>query len=258
MKIVVLVKEVPDTWGDRRFNLETGLTDRESSERVLDEIVERGLEFAISYAEQHDGVEVVALSMASEDATPSIRKALAMGADSGVLLADKELVGADLTLTAEVLAAALHRIGFDLIVTGDQSTDGSGGVLAAALAELLDIPQLTKLSSVELESDKISGTRTNGRVTLSLASPLPAIISVTERFPDGRFPNFKGIMAAKKKPLETLSLRDLGEVIETLGSPRSILTEISARPPRSAGIKIVDEGDAGQQLAEFLKKNQLV
>lgn len=258
MKIVVLVKEAPDTYGERFLDLETGLVDRAGTERVLDEIVERALEYAISYAEKNEGTEVIALSMAGDDATASVRKALAMGADRAVLIADEALVGADATLTAEVLAAALKHIGFDLVVTGDQSTDGAGGIVPAMIAELLDIPQMTKLSTIELDNNSVNGTRVLDRVTLQLRAQLPAIISVTERFADARFPNFKGIMAAKKKPFEVLSLADLGADIDVLAKPRAIMTEISAKPPRAAGVKIVDEGDAGNQLAEFLKKNQLV
>jgi electron transfer flavoprotein beta subunit len=258
MKIVVLVKEAPDTYGERMLDLETGLADREASDRVLDEIVERALEYAIAYAEKNEGTEVIALSMASDAATTSVRKALAMGAHRAVLVADEALIGADVTLTAEVLAAALTHIGFDLVVGGDQSTDGAGGVIPAALAELLDIPQMTKLASIELTDTTVSGTRATDRVTTNLRAELPAIISVTERFAEARFPNFKGIMSAKKKPFEVLSLADLGATIDVLSAPRAIMTEISAKPARAAGVKIVDDGDAGTQLAEFLKKNQLV
>ncbi len=196
--------------------------------------------------------------MATEDATASVRKALAMGADRAVLISDEALVGADVTLTSEVLAAALKHIGYDLVIAGDQSTDGAGGVVPAVLAELLDIPQITKLTTIELDEKAVSGTRVIDRVTMQLRAELPAIVSVTERFPDARFPNFKGIMAAKKKPFEVLSIADLGADIDVLAKPRAIMTEISAKPPRAAGVKIVDEGDAGNQLAEFLKQNQLV
>jgi electron transfer flavoprotein beta subunit len=196
--------------------------------------------------------------MATEDATASVRKALAMGADRAVLISDEALVGADVTLTSEVLAAALKHIGYDLVIAGDQSTDGAGGVVPAVLAELLDIPQITKLTTIELDEKAVSGTRVIDRVTMQLRAELPAIVSVTERFPDARFPNFKGIMAAKKKPFEVLSVADLGADIDVLAKPRAIMTEISAKPPRAAGVKIVDEGDAGNQLAEFLKQNQLV
>jgi electron transfer flavoprotein beta subunit len=258
MKIVVLVKEAPDTYGERLLDLETGLADRAASDRVLDEIVERALEYAISYAEKNEGTEVIALSMAADAATASVRKALAMGADRAVLVADEALIGADVTLTTQVLAAALQHIGFDLVVAGDQSTDGAGGVIPATLAELLDIAQMTKLASIELTETSVSGTRATDRVVLALRAELPAIISVTERFAEARFPNFKGIMAGKKKPFEVLSLADLGQDIDILSVPRAIMTAIAAKPARAAGVKIVDEGDAGTQLAEFLKQNQLV
>lgn len=258
MKIVVLVKEAPDTYGERLLDLETGLADRAASDRVLDEIVERALEYAISYAEKNEGTEVIALSMAADAATASVRKALAMGADRAVLVADEALIGADVTLTTQVLAAALQHIGFDLVVAGDQSTDGAGGVIPATIAELLDIAQMTKLASIELTETSVSGTRATDRVVLALRAELPAIISVTERFAEARFPNFKGIMAGKKKPFEVLSLADLGQDIDILSVPRAIMTAIAAKPARAAGVKIVDEGDAGTQLAEFLKENQLV
>jgi electron transfer flavoprotein beta subunit len=252
MKIVVLVKEVPDTYGERVLDLETGLADRAASERVVDEIVERGLEYAISYAEKNPGTEVIALSMAAEEASASVRKALAMGADRAVLIVDEALHGADITLTAQALAAALTHVGCD------QSTDGAGGVVPAAVAELLDIPQLPRLATIEVTDSTVSGTRVSDRVTLSLTAELPAIASVSERFAEPRFPNFKGIMAAKKKPFEMLSLSDIGADIDVLGRPRSIMTEIAAKPARQAGIKVVADENTGKELAEFLKKNQLV
>jgi electron transfer flavoprotein beta subunit len=257
MKIVVLVKDVPDTYGERYLNLETGLADREASEHVIDEIVERGLEFAISFAEKNEGTEVIALAMASEDSSTTIRKALAMGADRAVLVADESLKGADIMLTAQVLAAALKHVGFDLVVAGDQSTDGAGGVVPAVVAELLNVPQLPRLATIDLKENAVSGTRVSDRVTLSLHADLPAIISVSERFAEPRFPNFKGIMAAKKKPFDTLSLSDIGAEIDVFAQPRSIMTEITAKPPREAGIKVVAGDTTGQELADFLKKNQL-
>ena len=140
MKIVVLVKEVPDTWGDRKLNLETGLADRAASETVIDEIGERSLEVALRYADTNAGTEVVVLSMAPEGSAATVRKGLAMGAGSAIHVADEALRGADLGLTAEVLAAAIRRTGFDLVIAGNLSTDGSGGVIGAMVAELLDVP----------------------------------------------------------------------------------------------------------------------
>jgi len=257
MKIVVLVKEVPDTYGDRKLNAETGLADRAASDRVLDEIGERALEVALSYADANAGTEVVVVSMASSDAAATIRKGLAMGAASALQVVDEALVGADLGVTAAVLAAAVQRVGFDLVITGNLSTDGSGGVLPAMLAEHLGVPQATALSSLTISADAVSGTRATDAGTAQVTAALPAVISITEALPDARFPNFKGIMAAKKKPFETVSLADLGVEVDPASAPQSILTAVSEKPPRGAGVKITDEGDAGEKLAAFLIENRL-
>lgn len=257
MKIVVLVKEVPDTYGDRKLSLETGLADRGATESVLDEIGERALEVALAYADKHADAEVVVLSMAPESAAATVRKGLAMGAASAVQVVDEQLLGADLGLTAEVLAAALRRIGFDLVIAGNLSTDGVGGVLPAMLAELLDVPNATSLNSVEISEGQVAGERATDNGTMQVTAGLPAVISITERLPDARFPNFKGIMAAKKKPFETLSLADLGLDANDPDAARSIVIGLSEKPPRQAGVKITDEGNAGEQLADFLVQNRL-
>lgn len=257
MKIVVLVKEVPDTYGDRKLSLETGLADRAASESVLDEIGERALEVALSFADKNADAEVVVLSVAPESASATVRKALAMGAASAVQVVDEALLGADLGLTAEVIAAALRRIGFDLVIAGNQSTDGSGGVLPSMVAELLDVPAATSLNAVEIDETSVSGVRASDAATLQVTAELPAVVSITEALPDARFPNFKGIMAAKKKPFEILSLDDLGVDAHSVDASRSIVIGLSEKPPREAGIKIVDEGDAGEKLAEFLVQNRL-
>jgi electron transfer flavoprotein beta subunit len=257
MRIVVLVKEVPDTYCDRRLSLETGLADRGATESVLDEIGERSLEVALSFADKNPDTEVVVLSMGPESAQATVRKGLAMGAGSAVQVVDDGLLGADLGLTAEVLAAAVRRTGFDLVVAGNQSTDGSGGMLAAMVAEWLDVPAATNLNSVEITADAIRGERATDGGTAHVTAALPAVISITERLPDARFPNFKGIMAAKKRPFETLSLEDLAIDPDDATASRSIMIGVSEKPPRQAGTKIVDEGDAGQKLAEFLVANRL-
>ena len=257
MKIVVLVKEVPDTYGDRVLDLETGLAQREAGDRVLDEIGERALEVALAHADASGDAEVVLLSMAPEAATTSLRRGLAMGAASAVQVVDEGLVGADLGLTSQVLAAALDRIGFDLAITGNLSTDGTGGVLPAMIAELLDIPAATALTSVRIGDGEIAGVRASDAGTMEVSASLPAVISITEALPDPRMANFKGIMAAKKKPFETLTLADLD--IDPLDGrwSRSIMIGIAEKPPRAAGVKIVDEGDAGEKLADFLVENRL-
>ncbi|GEK81665.1 electron transfer flavoprotein subunit beta/FixA family protein [Agrococcus baldri] len=257
MKILVLVKEVPDTYADRSLSLDTGLIDRGTADAVLDEIGERALEVALQHADSHADTEVVLLSMAPGTAATSLRKGLAMGAGSAVQVVDIALAGADLTLTAETLAAALRRIGFDLVIAGDQSTDGAGGVLPAMLAELLAVPAALNLQSVEIEHEAVQGVARTDFGTVELTASLPAIVSITEALPDARFPNFKGILAAKKKSLETLSLADLEVDAHDPGAARSIMTRVAERTPRQAGSTIVDGGDAGERLAEFLVQNRL-
>ncbi len=256
VKIAVLVKEVPDTWGDRRLNLETGLLDRVAAEPVVDEINERALEVALSFAETQSDVEVIALAVGPASVPTSLRKALAMGADRAVHVLDDGLVGADLTLTAQVIAAAITHIGCDLVIAGNVSTDGGAGAMPSLVAELLDLPAATYLSTIEISADAVSGRRDTETGTFVVRAALPAVISVTEALPDARFPNFKGIMAAKKKPFDTLSLGDLG--LAATDESRSIVIAVTQRPARTAGEVIVDEGDAGQQVADFLAKNKLI
>jgi electron transfer flavoprotein beta subunit len=258
MKIVVLVKEVPDTYGDRKLNLETGLAERGAGEVVLDEIGERALEVALAHADAHPGTEVVALMVAPESAATTLRKALSMGAASAVHVVDGALVGADLTLTAQTLAAALGATGFDLVITGNQSTDGSGGVMPAMLAEHLGVPALTALSAVQIGDDEVSGERVTDSGRAQLVAPLPAVISITEALPDARFPSFKGIMAAKKKPVQVIPLAELGVVADDPELSRSIVLSVAERPARTAGTTITDSGDAGVQLAEYLVAQRLV
>lgn len=258
MKIVVLIKEVPDTYGDRKLSLETGIADREASDRVLDEIGERALEVALTYADKNPGTEVEVLSMAPAAAVATLRRGLAMGASSATHVCDEGLLGADLGLTAEVLAAAIKHIGYDLVIAGNQSTDGSGAVLPAMISEWLDVPLISQLTSVAIEPDHVTGRRTTDTGAMEVSASFPAVISVTERMPDARFPNFKGIMAAKKKPLQGLTLEQLEINAESPDAARSIMISVGEKPPRGAGVKITDEGDAGSKLAQFLIANQLV
>lgn len=255
MKIVVLIKEVPDTWGERRLDPGTGRVDRQASDAVLDEIGERAVEAALSYQDANAGTEIVAVSM-GPTSVPVLRKALAMGASSAAHVLDDKLVGADLGWTAAVLAAAVRRIGFDLVITGNESTDGRGGVIPAMLAEHLGVAGVTALDTLEIAVDRVSGTRQGEDESLVVGAPLPAVVSITERMPEARFPSFKGTMGAKKKPLDTLTVADLGVDLDGLGT--SVVTQVQARPERTAGIKVVDAGDAADQLADFLAGRRLI
>ncbi|NDK30828.1 electron transfer flavoprotein subunit beta/FixA family protein [Nesterenkonia haasae] len=257
MKIAVLVKEVPDSYGERRLSLTTGLADRSASDPVLDEITSRAVEAAVSYAESSEDVEVALVTMGPESAEAMLRKTLAMGADSAHHVIDPELAGSDMTLSAEVLAAVLQRIECDLIIAGDVSSDGSGGVIPTMIAERMGIAHATSLDTLEITESTVTGQRATYGGTVTVQAQLPAVVSLTERHPGPRFPGFKGIMAAKKKPLETYALADLG-IDPAADVPRSIMLAVSESPPRSAGEKIVDEGDAGTKLADYLIEKKLV
>jgi electron transfer flavoprotein beta subunit len=258
MKIIVLLKEVPDTWAERKLDLTTGLAERAKTDSVLDEISERALEVALSFADTNPGTEITVMSMGPESADSALRKGLAMGATNAVHVVDGRLLGADVGLTAEVLAAAIRRDSYDLVVAGNVSTDGSGGVLPAMLAELLGVPHLTSLQSVSIGESEVFGERATESGVATVAAPLPAVVSVTEALPDARFPNFKGIMAAKKKLLEQITLAALGIEPEDPSAGRSIVISITERPARKSGTKIIDDGAAGERLAEYLVSNRLV
>jgi len=254
MKIVVLMKQVPDTWGERKLDLSTGWADR-SGDNVIDEINERALEVALTIADADKSSEVVVVTMAPGDVSESLKKALAMGCASAVHIVDDQLAGADVALTAAALAAAVRELHADLVVAGNESTDGRGGVVPSMIAEHLGLPHLGQLGQIEVSGLTVSGLRQLDEGTQRVHAELPAVISVNESNPDARFPSFKGIMGAKKKPVETRTLADLG--VSAPGAKTAVASTV-ARPPRSAGTKVVDDGTAATQLADFLVSSRLV
>lgn len=254
MKIVVLVKQVPDTWGDRRLDTSTGWLDRGASDAIIDEIGERAIEIALKAKDADKSTEVVVVTMGPASAADVLKKGLAMGADSGVHVVDSALAGADLGWTATVLAAAIGT-GWDLVVTGNESTDGRGGVLAAMLAERLGVPHLTSLDAVDISADRVSGVRATEYGTIDAHAALPAVISVTERSAEPRFPGFKGILAAKKKPVTTVGITDLGVAAP---AARSVVVSAAERPARQAGRLVTDDGTAAQQLVDYLAAERLI
>ncbi|WP_457973407.1 electron transfer flavoprotein subunit beta/FixA family protein [Arthrobacter sp. D1-17] len=256
MKIVVLVKQVPDTEEERTI-APNGTLDRKSASGVADEINERALEVALSYKDANKGTEVVLVSMGPGEAGTALRKGLQMGADSAVHVNDERLSGADAVQTAHVLAAALQDTGFDLVVAGNESTDGGGGVVPAMISELLGVPLLGALNQVTLTADTVLGERQEEIGTATVRAALPAVFSVTERAAEARFPNFKGILTAKRKTVREVTLNDLGVPQDALKA-RSRVLSVQDRPARATGSKIVDDGNAGRQLAEFLVSSRLV
>ncbi|MDQ3791002.1 MAG: electron transfer flavoprotein subunit beta/FixA family protein [Actinomycetota bacterium] len=256
--IVVLVKQVPDTYSERKLSDSDFTLDRESADAVLDEINERAIEEALVIKEAHGG-EVTVLSVGPERATEAIRKGLSMGADKAVHVVDDSLHGSDLLQTAKVLAAAVGKVeDVDLVIAGNEASDGQGGAVPAVLAELLGYPQLTHARKVEIDGSTVKVTRETDEGLTHLEASLPAVVSVGEKINEPRYPSFKGIMAAKKKPVETLSVADLGVDEVGLAAAWSTVTEAAPKPPREAGQRIEDEGDGGVKVAEYLVSQKLI
>jgi electron transfer flavoprotein beta subunit len=260
MNIVVLVKQVPDTWSERKLTDADHTLDRESADAVLDEINERAVEEALLLKEAHGG-EVTVIAMGPGRATDAIRKALSMGADKAVHVSDEALHGSDVIATAKVLAKAIGTVeGFDLVIAGNEATDGRMGAVPAILAEYLGLPQVTQLRKLTVEGSTIKGERETEEGVAHLEATLPAVVSVTEKINEPRYPSFKGIMAAKKKPVTTLTVADLGvDAGEVgLGGAWSSVLEASPKPPRGAGLRIDDEGVGGSKIAEYLVGQKLI
>ncbi|WP_024877235.1 electron transfer flavoprotein subunit beta/FixA family protein [Saccharomonospora piscinae] len=258
--IVVLVKQVPDTYSERKLNENDHTLDRESADAVIDEINERAVEEALKIKEAGEG-EVTVLCVGPDRATDAIRKALSMGADKAVHVSDEALRGSDLLATAKVLAAAVRTVeNVDLVIAGNEASDGRGGAVPAVLAELLGMPQLTHARQVSVEGGAITVDRETEDGITHLQANLPAVISVTEKINEPRYPSFKGIMAAKKKPVNTLTVADLGVDAGEVGlaNASSVVVEAAPKPPRTAGQKVGDEGDGGAKVAEYLVSQKII
>jgi electron transfer flavoprotein beta subunit len=259
MNIVVCVKQVPDTWAERKLRQDDSTLDRESVDGVINELDEYAIEEGLQQAEAHGG-EVTILTMGPQKAADSIRKALSMGADKAVHVLDDALHGSDALQTSQVLAQVLTRIGFDLVILGSESTDARMGVMAAMLAERLGIPQVSLASKLEIEGQAVRVQRQADYGYDNVEASLPAVVSVVEKINEPRYPSFKGIMAAKKKPVETLSLADLGFDAAQVGLAAAATEVVSfaQRPPRQAGTIVKDEGDGGAKAAEFLAAQKFI
>nr|WP_179503543.1 electron transfer flavoprotein subunit beta/FixA family protein [Nocardioides daedukensis] len=266
MNIVVLVKHVPDATADRRFESDNTV-DRVGVDGLLSELDEYAVEQALQIKEKSEGdVTVTALSIGPEQAVDAVRKALQMGADQGVLVTDDAIAGSDAVATSLVLAKAIEKIGqdngsADLVVTGMASTDAGTSLVPAMLAERLGLPQVTFASVVETQGDQIRAKRDGDAATEVIGATLPVLLSVTDQTGEARYPSFKGIMAAKKKPLETYSLSDIGVDAGQVGleAAWSAVEETTARPPRTAGEIVTDEdGSGAKALAEFLAAKKFI
>jgi electron transfer flavoprotein beta subunit len=261
MNIVVLVKQVPDTYSERKLTDADHTLDRGAADAVLDEINERAVEEALLIKEAQGG-EVTVVSVGPERATEAIRKALSMGADKAIHVTDEALHGADVLQTATVLAKAIGTVeSVDLVIAGNESTDGVAGAVPSIVAELLGLPQLTHARKVELDGTTVKVERETADEGLTrLEAALPALVSVTEKINEPRYPSFKGIMAAKKKPVTTVTVADLGVDAGDVGLANawSSVLEATPKPPRSGGQKVDDEGDGGAKIAEYLVGQKLI
>ncbi|MCK0112374.1 electron transfer flavoprotein subunit beta/FixA family protein [Ornithinimicrobium sp. F0845] len=260
MNIVVCVKYVPDAQSDRSFESDH-TTDREAVDGLLSELDEYAVEAALALNEAGDGGEVTVLTMGPEDAADAVKKGLQMGADKGVHVLDDAIAGSDAVASSLVLAEAIKKLGgVDLVITGLASTDGAMSVVPAMLAERLGLPQVTFASELTVEGGVARIRRDGDIASETIEASLPAVVSVTDQINEPRYPSFKGIMAAKKKPVETWGLGDLGVDASQvgLGAAWTTVESVEARPPRSKGEVVTDEGEGGKALAEFLASRKFV
>ncbi|MFG3586051.1 electron transfer flavoprotein subunit beta/FixA family protein [Streptomyces sp. NPDC047990] len=259
LRIVVTVKYVPDATGDRHF-ADDLTVDRDDVDGLLSELDEYAVEQALQIADEADDAEITVLTVGPEDAKDALRKALSMGADKAIHVEDDDLHGTDAIGTSLVLAKAIEKAGYDLVISGMASTDGTAGVVPALLAERLGVPQVTLLSEVSVEGGVVKGRRDGDTASEQLEASLPAVVSVTDQSGEARYPSFKGIMAAKKKPVESWDLEDLEIEADEVGLEGSWTKVDSAaeRPARTAGTIVKDEGEGGKQLAEFLAGQKFI
>jgi electron transfer flavoprotein beta subunit len=257
MKIAVCAKYVPEATAARRINPETKRLDR-SGEGALNPFDVNAVEEALKLRDAGSDAEVVIVSLGPERALEAMRRALAMGADRLVLVADEAAAGSDLVATSRILAAALEREGADLVLFGQQANDADGAVLWAAVADRLQRPLISQVAELTLEDGKVRGKRQTEYGYDLIEAPLPAVIAVSDAINEPRYPSLKGIMGAKKKPQETLSLADLSVAAEEAGEAGSRTTVEALNDPPARGdiVKLEDDGSAPERILEFLQEKK--
>ena len=259
MRIVVCVKQIPDPADPGSLDPETNAL-RRNTKLILDESDSYGVEMALQLVDAAGSGSVHLVSMVPNSEVSGLRTALAMGADSATLVCDDALAGSDALGTARVLAAAISRAEPDLVLAGTESSDGYTGVVPAQVAELLGLPSVTFAKEVAIAD----GTATVRRQTEAGADlvecPLPAVVTVTAGVVEPRYPSFRGIMGAKRKPLEELGIADLGidpAEVGWAGGGQEIVKVMDA-PARAAGEVVVDEGDAHERIVAFLEELKVI
>lgn len=259
MNIVVLVKQVPDSGSERKMDPADNTVARAAADNVVNEIDEYAIEEALVVKEAHGG-EVTVLTVGPDSATDAIRKALSMGADKAVHVSDEAIKGSDAVQISAVLAAALGQLEYDLIICGAEATDSQMSVMPALLSERLGLPQLSGARKLTVDGGVARIERQTDGGYWAVEAPLPAIVSTWDTINEPRYPSFKGIMAAKKKPVETRSLADLGVDGSAVGQANATtqVVDFAGRPPKGEGVKVTDEGDGAQKFVDFLAGQKIV
>ena len=260
MNIAVCVKQIPDPAVPGELNPESHTLER-VGKLILDELDSYGVEMALQLADKAGGGEVTLVSMAPNNEVSGLRTALAMGAAKAVLVSDPALAGSDALSTAKVLAKAVGRAGsVDLVLTATESTDGYTGTVPGQLAQLLDWPSLTFAKHVEVGDGTLTIQRQTEAGYDVVECSLPAVVSVTAGVVEPRYPSFKGIMAAKNKPVDECTVADLGLTADDVGwsGARQEITNVAAAPAREAGEKIEDDGSAHERIVAFLETLKVI
>lgn len=263
MKIICPVKRVPDTAADKHLDPDDHTVDRDASDPVLNANDEWAIEEALRIAERTPGTEIVALCMGPDAAQTIVRKALSYGLDGAIQVTDPAVAGSDAVATARVLAAALADEPFDLIIMGNQSSDARTMLVPAMLAEFLGVPALTYVSHLEVDGTTFTAHRETpgGHVVVRADGPL--VVSVVESINEPRYPTFKGIMAAKRKPLDQRDLAAIGVDADAVGlaGSRTEILDVAPRPPKQAGRVVSDDGSGrvgAEALADWLVEQKIL
>jgi electron transfer flavoprotein beta subunit len=255
MNVAVCVKQIPDPAGELTLDPSTHTLVREGK-LILDDSDSYGVEMALQLVEAAGGGEVTLVSMAPNGETSGLRTALAMGAAGAILVSDPGLAGSDALSTAKVLAAAVRRVEPDLVLAATESTDGYTGTTPVQMAELLGWPSVTFAKQVEVGTGTVTVRRQTEAGYDEVTSPLPAVVTVTAGVVEPRYPSFKGIMAAKSKPVQELTLSDLGLEAESVGArgARQEVVSVEDAEARQSGEIVTDEGDAHERVVTFLEQ----
>ncbi len=258
MNVVVCVKQIPDPAAPAALDPATHFLDR-SGKLILDDSDSYGVEMGLQLA-SGDGDEVILVSMAPQGETSGLRTALAMGAARAILVSDEALSGTDALGTAKVLAAAVSRAEPNLVLTATESTDGYTGTIPAQIAEILGLPSVTFAKKIAIDGSAVRVERQTEAGFDEVECPLPAVVSVTAGVVEPRYPSFKGIMAAKSKPVDVLGVDDLGLDKSQVGATgsRQEVTDVAEAEARGAGEIVVDEGDGAERIVAFLEELKVV